>query len=825
MNDGSLIFDVKVDSSGTSADLEKVRKEFFSLSQEIKDQRGIIRGMEKEMASLTKEAEKEAKSIYGVSDATKQAMSRLADDIAIAEGELVDMQTKSAKLRDEMKNLGKSVVDTSQTVSSSTKSFGQLGRMLANAPKWALSNLTVLFSQFGRTLANVSKRALNVVSPLKLFAALGKRIGSLLGGLANNFLALVKRLSVFAGFSVVLNQIAGSFSTLSGRMKSVNSSARELGQAWQNFSAVVHQIISPAIQVLSRGLALIVGQLTRFLAKKFDVNIRSAANALKDQGKSMGTLTKNTKKANQALLAFDALNKIESPDESSGIVSDDDVRNAQAVGREMQKIDDTANKVAENTNKSTQSLSQGGQAVQTLLTNIGDIWSDATPKLTEAAGKFGAEIKNIWSDAWENMQPSIETLRTNISDIWSSAGEQLAPIWSTFSDNFSEAIKNGDFLGAATALKDAIVQSWPIVWDALVATIKAGWDFVKEIAPIIWDALVETIKAGWDFVKEIAPIIWNALVDTIKAGWGFVKEIAPIIWNAIKEVAKSGWGFVKAVGPVVWDAIKEAGNTLIDWLKKIAPDIWQGLISAGTDLTNWLIGWIPDIWTWLADSAKTLYDAIVDWIPQIWDALINASKKIMDFLSSPELGEKFWEALKATAKLFWAIIKSAGPLLWKSMVATVKIIWNLIKGFGKLIWNILVSAIKDGWHNLMKWIKSHLSLKRLFGLGGSDEDSANRASLASRLARIPLTAKTPALAQGAVIPPNNPYLAVVGDQKSGTNIETPLSTMVDAFKQALSEIGFGNAVMQVDGTTFARLVYKYNASESGRIGVNLLNKE
>ena len=42
----------------------------------------------------------------------------------------------------------------------------------------------------------------------------------------------------------------------------------------------------------------------------------------------------------------------------------------------------------------------------------------------------------------------------------------------------------------------------------------------------------------------------------------------------------------------------------------------------------------------------------------------------------------------------------------------------------------------------------------------------------------------PRLAQGAVIPPNNEFLAVLGDQKKGTNIESPLSTMVEAFNMA-----------------------------------------
>lgn len=41
------------------------------------------------------------------------------------------------------------------------------------------------------------------------------------------------------------------------------------------------------------------------------------------------------------------------------------------------------------------------------------------------------------------------------------------------------------------------------------------------------------------------------------------------------------------------------------------------------------------------------------------------------------------------------------------------------------------------------------------------------------------------LAQGTVIPPNREFLAVLGDQKQGINIESPLSTIVEAFQMAL----------------------------------------
>ena len=85
----------------------------------------------------------------------------------------------------------------------------------------------------------------------------------------------------------------------------------------------------------------------------------------------------------------------------------------------------------------------------------------------------------------------------------------------------------------------------------------------------------------------------------------------------------------------------------------------------------------------------------------------------------------------------------------------------------------------------------------------------------------------PKLADGAVIAPNKPFLAMLGDQTSGTNIETPLSTMKQAFSETLGEHGASSggtlyATMQVDGVTFARLVAPYMDRENLRRGVSLV---
>ena len=88
--------------------------------------------------------------------------------------------------------------------------------------------------------------------------------------------------------------------------------------------------------------------------------------------------------------------------------------------------------------------------------------------------------------------------------------------------------------------------------------------------------------------------------------------------------------------------------------------------------------------------------------------------------------------------------------------------------------------------------------------------------------------KIPYLAKGAVIPPNAPFLAMLGDQKHGTNIEAPLSTIQEAVALVMEDMVQSNiagheatvAVLQqileavlgieLDGETLSKAINRYN---------------
>ena len=170
------------------------------------------------------------------------------------------------------------------------------------------------------------------------------------------------------------------------------------------------------------------------------------------------------------------------------------------------------------------------------------------------------------------------------------------------------------------------------------------------------------------------------------------------------------------------------------------------LINKGVKILNDLIKDIP----W-----KDIYDTIDSFITNLdWVGIISGIANL-------------WLAKKS-------ILINAGLSIMRGVFKSI--IDSVGKEIDKLT-NKIYNGIIEGLNSL-----PFINIKTNSG-GGHELDSYSRSDYSSY--------KTiPHLAKGAVIPPNNKFLAMLGDQKSGTNIETPLSTMLEAFKTALSESNY-----------------------------------
>ena len=151
----------------------------------------------------------------------------------------------------------------------------------------------------------------------------------------------------------------------------------------------------------------------------------------------------------------------------------------------------------------------------------------------------------------------------------------------------------------------------------------------------------------------------------------------------------------------------------------------------------------------------------------------------------------------------------------------------------KQISDPLISTIEEvmNWFGKVKdAIQSAIDkLKEFFQMGADENQNMiiNNTPGLRRSSYSLSKSEIPRLAAGAVIPPNRQFLAMLGDQKSGTNVEAPLATIEQALINALNRAGYGDqrqAILEVDGQQFGKLVYRYGNKETRRVGVSLVGR-
>ena len=128
------------------------------------------------------------------------------------------------------------------------------------------------------------------------------------------------------------------------------------------------------------------------------------------------------------------------------------------------------------------------------------------------------------------------------------------------------------------------------------------------------------------------------------------------------------------------------------------------------------------------------------WIPLVIAAVASAVLAIW----------KYWDEIQA-----WS----------QNIDAKLTEIARLIYDFFADVINNIIESVVDGWNSFWRWIGG-------IGTGGAGMRTPDYAAN-YRTASYAATPEIPHLAKGAVIPANNKFLAVLGDQTSGRNLEAP----------------------------------------------------
>lgn len=306
--------------------------------------------------------------------------------------------------------------------------------------------------------------------------------------------------------------------------------------------------------------------------------------------------------------------------------------------------------------------------------------------------------------------------------------------------------------------------------------------------------------AGAAMLGTAVALNWNVVADKTKETLETLLVYIGLSALAIGVIlCLSGAHIALGIGLIIIGATSLASAVALDW-------------NSTTEKTK---SKLTEILLFAAKSLLALGIMLAIFCPAAWP--IAFGMMIAGGASLVTAAALNWDAILEKLKGVWDNIKQ----WWKNSVAKYVGVSHW-KETGKKLINGFLSGVKSAWEAVKTWVanavswfgnkfveaqnsiaRSNSGRSGGFGTRSGGFGSPSRAPSISRIS-------TPALARGAVIPPNKEFLAVLGDQKSGTNIETPLATMVDAFKQAMAESGGGatTVVIQLDGKEIARSTVK-----------------
>ena len=284
-------------------------------------------------------------------------------------------------------------------------------------------------------------------------------------------------------------------------------------------------------------------------------------------------------------------------------------------------------------------------------------------------------------------------------------------------------------------------------WLASILGSVSGW-FTGLVTNVgTWLGSILGSISGWftGLVTNIGTWLGNIL-GTI-SGWftGLVTNVGTWLGNVFSSISTWFTGLVTDVG--TW--LGNIFSSISTWFTNLVTNVGTWVGSVWSKLSEWFTGLVTDIGKWLGNVWKPVSDFFGD----IWSDFTGTLKDIVDFITGTfsENWSKAWEGIKS---VFTGLFDTIGGV-FKGVINTV------ISGI-----NAVINAINKISWDVPDWVPS---------IGGSKFGFS-----------IPTI---PKLANGAVIPPNQEFLAILGDQKRGVNIETPLDTMLQAFRGALAEFG------------------------------------
>lgn len=446
---------------------------------------------------------------------------------------------------------------------------------------------------------------------------------------------------------------------------------------------------------------------------------------------------------------------------------------------------------------------------------------DLGSEISIIVGNLSATIAEIFQQTFGSQ--TAQNITGNIIGIFTTAFGEIILLATSFAKDVMDAI--------ATPIienKDKIIEAINNTLKPIEEITQSIEDFVQKLADKLTELYDEHIGSFINDVGSGLSEIGGTLLDT------YNQYIAPILdqWAQKFDEVLNG-----PVGDAIDHIIDEIGRLIdgLNWLwNNVLIPLIQWLIENVIPVLAPIVAWIGDTLlsivasvTGMADSVLKQLDGIIqfltgvftgDWAKALSGILLYVEgfkqniNIIFNFIKNQIL-DPLSKWLDGVFKVDW--VKDFGVIgdymnAWlaniQNIVAAVKqafsgivdFVNGVLSGDWQQAWDGIKNIFGGAWNGMLAIIKSPINgiIGLMNGLLRAAQIMQNGVANALNKMNISVpswvTSLTgvssigfhiskwsaphiPYLAQGAVIPPNKEFMAVLGDQKSGNNIEAPES--------------------------------------------------
>ena len=449
----------------------------------------------------------------------------------------------------------------------------------------------------------------------------------------------------------------------------------------------------------------------------------------------------------------------------------------------------------------------------------------------------------------EDLLPAFLDLVSSALDTLNIAIEGLQPLGEWLWDEFLQPLAewNGGlivdtingFADALTRISDWISENQATINTivALIGGVAAAFGAVYTVA-----VLLETIK-GIGYLAQGALMVQGAaatvptltglfasLIGQISTAFSWINGLGSAIMTALSAIASTlgisvGWvvAIVAAVGAAIaaiiiyWDEIRafftdtlpQMWDQFIDWLGGILEQAttffascWESIKMIFAPAIEWFSELFSSIWQTISDvfyNVGVIASGCWEIIKAVWGLVSgwfdeNVIQPVSEFFSGlwngfTEAASQAWEAVKEifgkVASFFEEVFSDA----WEGVVAVFSVAGEIFTD----IKDGILTAFKAVVNGIIRGLNSAISVP-FSGINAALQKIRDISIMGltpfSGLRTISVP-QIPYLAKGAVLPANKPFLAMVGDQKHGTNVEAPLATIQEAVAAVMEDMTGG----------------------------------